>query len=89
MFTFVKVHWLLTIYENDQKIKYEVSELEVKYYAVEIEENEEGFVINNFYDAQGEEETPQTGDNILLNIVMLLVSFGILSTCIFVKKYNN
>lgn len=79
----------LPVYANGKKIEYKVSEFEVEYYKVIIEEDKEGFTIYNYYDAKGGEEPPKTSDNISLSIMMLILSSGIFTTCVFVKKNSN
>ncbi len=79
----------LPVYANGKKIEYKVSEFEVEYYKVIIEECKEGFTIYNYYDAKGGEEPPKTSDSISLSVIMLILSSGIFTTCVFVKKNSN
>ena len=79
----------LPVYADGKEIKYEVSEFEVEYYKVIIEEGKEGFTIYNYYDAKGGENPPPTGDNILLSIITLIISSGIFTTCVLIKKNSN
>ena len=79
----------LPVFKNGKEIKYEVSEFEVEYYKVIIEENEEGFTINNFYDAKGGEEPPKTSDNIYGSIIALIISVTGIVTCIYLRKRYN
>ena len=79
----------LPVYQNGKKIEYKVSEFEVEYYKIIIEENEEGFTINNFYDAKGGEEPPKTSDNIYGSIIALIISVTGIGTCIYLRKRYN
>ena len=40
-------------------------------------------------DAKGGEEPPKTSDSISLSVIMLILSSGIFTTCVFVKKNSN
>ena len=84
----------LPVYENGKEIKYEVSEFEVENYKVIIEEDKEGFVIYNYYDAKGGEtpppdETPKTGDTIYANVISLVLSSFVFTSSIYIKKRYN
>ena len=83
----------LPVYENGEKITYNVVEKEVpEGYEVAYEgDMEKGFIIHNVLGQGGEEPpvNPQTGDNILLYIVTLLISIiGIVSGKLYIKRFN-
>ena len=83
----------LPLYENGSKITYNVVEKEVpEGYEVAYEgDMNEGFIVHNVLGQGGEEPpvNPQTGDNIFLYLITLLISiFGIVSGRLYIKKYN-
>ena len=85
----------LPVYEEGEKIEYSVIEEEVPTgYEVAYEGNmEEGFIVHNIK-GQGDgnpppHDNPQTGDNIMLYLITLLLSIiGLAGGKIYLKKYE-
>ena len=84
----------IPVYDDGEIIEYTVSEEVPGAYEVHYEGNmEEGFTIYNILPTGGDippTENPQTGDNIILYIMSLLISIiGLVSGKYYIKKYNN
>ena len=83
----------LPLYENAEKITYTVLEKEVPegYEAAYEGDMETGFIVHNVLGQGGDVPpfNPQTGDNILLYLITLLISIiGIVSGKLYIKKFN-
>lgn len=82
-------------FDNGEEITYTVVEEDIpEGYEVAYEETEEGFIVHNMI-GQGDGEpdkpiyiNPQTGDNILLYLITLIISLvGLLGGNLYLKKY--
>lgn len=83
----------IPVYDDGEIIEYSVSEEVPGAYEVHYEGNmEEGFTIYNILPTGGDvpPTNPQTGDNIILYMISLLISIiGLVSGKYYIKKYNN
>ena len=79
----------LPLYENGEKITYTVLEKEVpEGYEVAYEgDMETGFIVHNVLGQGG--DNPQTGDNIFVYLITLLISvIGIVSGKLYIKRFD-
>ena len=75
--------------EDHKEITYSVTEEDVpEGYEVAYEETEDGFIVHNAL-GQGDGENPQTGSNIVLYLIALLISIiGLVSGKLYLKENN-
>ena len=83
----------LPVYDDGEKITYTIREDDIpEDYEVAYEENEEGFIIHNVLGRGGDEppkENPQTGDNVVLYLILLVISIvGFISGKQYLKENN-
>ena len=77
--------------EDDSEIKYTITEDTVELYDNVIKgDAEHGFVVTNYYTPKGgDNPPPQTGDNVIISIISLILSLiGIGYSFYLRKRYN-
>ena len=82
----------LPVYENGKKIIYTVTEDEFELYEAVISgDMDEGFKIENFYSPKGGDNPPppQTGDNVWMYLITLIVSLVGMGYSFYLKKRYN
>ena len=82
----------LPVYENGKKIIYTVTEDEIELYEAVISgDMDEGFKIENFYSPKGGDNPPppQTGDNVWMYLITLIVSLVGMGYSFYLKKRYN